>query len=237
MAPIAIAMLPRMSAKPINRLLRASVEAMPPSSSMMEVAFCSISLASGAASVASSFAAGCSSMVWAIASALSCALRNSSSSGLACFQSSLVLLDRPLAREMIHLGAMGLDVLPERRAFGLEYLVAGDQPAAQRCERRINPRHHVACGHGGRNPKVDRPIGGFADGANLDDGGPHHAGQQNAEHAEAENQSSADIQMQKCHGGVPPVLESTRMEPIGKIGLRSNVNQALHTRRILSALG
>ena len=89
MAPIAIAMLPRKSAKPISRLLRASVEAMLPSSLMIEVAFCSISLASGAASVASILAAGCSSMVWAIASALSCALRNSSSSGLACFQSAL----------------------------------------------------------------------------------------------------------------------------------------------------
>ena len=89
MAPIAIAMLPRMSAKPISRLLRASVEAMLLSSLMMAVAVCNMVLASGAASVASIFAAGCSSGVWAIASALSCAARNSSSSGLACFQSAL----------------------------------------------------------------------------------------------------------------------------------------------------
>ena len=46
----------------------------------------------------------------------------------------LVLLDGPVARETIHLGAMPLNVFPEHRAFGLECVVAGDQPAAQRSE-------------------------------------------------------------------------------------------------------
>lgn len=46
----------------------------------------------------------------------------------------LVLLDRPMAREAIHVGAMHLDVFPEHRALGLEHVVAGDQKAAQRCE-------------------------------------------------------------------------------------------------------
>src|SRR5215217_2578542 len=162
-------MLPRRSAKPINRLLRSSVEAMLLSSSMIEVAFCSMSLANGAASVASILAAGCSSIVCAIASALSCALRSSSSSGL--------------------------DFLPQRSALDLERIVARDHPAPQRGERGVDSRHHIACGHRSRYTKIDVPVGGFVHRANLDDGDTDHDGQQRAEHAEAQNQPTSNIEM------------------------------------------
>ena len=118
----------------------------------------------------------------------------------------LVLLDRPLARETVHLGAARLDVLPQHGAFGLECVVAGDQPAAQRRKRCIDPCHQVAGGHRGRNPKVDGPVGGFADCANLDDGGADHGGQQHAQHAETQYQSSTDVQLQERHGKFLPRL-------------------------------
>jgi hypothetical protein len=40
---------------------------------------------------------------------------------------------------------------------------------------------------------------------NFGDCGADHTGQENAKHAKAENQSPSDVQLQKCHGEIPPM--------------------------------
>ena len=117
MAPIAIAMLPRMSANPINRLLRVSVEGMPPSSSMMEVAFCSMSLGERRGFGREDL--GCGLFIDGVGDRLGLVLRPAQfvEQRLGLLPVQLVLLDGPMARKTIHLGAPLLDLFPERRTF------------------------------------------------------------------------------------------------------------------------
>jgi hypothetical protein len=127
---------------------------------MIADAFCSMSFASGAA--LSGQHLGRRLLVDGVCNRFGLVLRAAQfvEQRFCLFPIRLVLLDGPLSRKAIHLGAVARDVFPQQCALCFECVITGDQPAAQRGERGVNPRHHIAGRHRRWNAKVDRPVGG-----------------------------------------------------------------------------
>ena len=146
----------------------------------------------------------------------------------------LVLLDRPMAGDTIHLRAVFLNSFPKPGAFGLERLVAGNQPAAQRRQRGINSRHQITRGHGRRNPKVDGPLGRILDRANFDDCDADDNGQESAKRAETENQSSSNVQLQKSHDEFPPMQAVDRQ--VSEVGCALTLKNGIMATRTNTGL-
>ena len=113
--------------------------------------------------------------------------------GLGLAPPLLVLCGRPILRQTVDLGSAALDVLPKRRTFGLERVVFRNQPAQQRGPRRMNGACDVGGVQGGGNPQVGGSVGGIADALNLEQGYGDHGSKENAQNAEAGDQTPANV--------------------------------------------
>ena len=87
-----------------------------------------------------------------------------------------------------------------RRAFSLERLVAGDQPAAQRGQRCIDSGFQIARAQRRRDAAIDAGVGRCVHGVKLDHRDADDPGQQAAWSAKAEDQSSADVEFERLPG-------------------------------------